>query len=431
MNNLNKLKCRVWDFGLFTSVAMALSAELNDGGFGTVEYYSPWTDPFPCPNKRYIGRDLPGITRIWEFWDDLDSVDTFVFPDVGDVSEQRELRRQGRAVFGTGGNKKDKDIAELEVDRELFKKTLMRRGLAVPKWKLIKGIDNLRAFAKDNPKFWVKPNVGERGVFETFFIESYEESASKLDQIAHDLGIARNVCEFMTEKPIEGCEPGDDVFVCNGKPYDIGLYGWEHKGDSYLCKVTKMDDMVKSLKKVHEAMMPVYLSCEVNGAMSTEIRVGKNKVPYFSDICSRFGNPPAGVISSIYKNFPQIVQGIAHGEVVEPEFRSKFGAELSVDSAECGNEPTPFEFNSKDWLNIKLRTACKVEGVFQHIPFPRNGSTIVKAVGLGDTQDEAENECLKAAENFKCPHKSYNKNSFEELREMIKEGEKVGLGGSL
>jgi phosphoribosylamine-glycine ligase len=192
-----------------------------------------------------------------------------------------------------------------------------------------------------------------------------------------------------------------------------------------------MNEIIKPLKTIHEAMAPVYLGCEVDGAISTEFRQGKNKVPHFSDICSRFGNPPAGVITSEYKNFPKIVQGIAHGEVVEPEFRTKFGAELSVDSADCADEPTPFEFDPKDWLSVKLRTACKVEGIFQHIPFKKNGSTIVKVVGLGDTQDEAEEECLKAAENFKCPHKSYNKNSFEELKEMIKEGEKFGLGGTL
>ena len=430
MKDLSKLKCRVYDYGLFTSVAMALGP-LNNG-FGTVEYYSPWMDSFPSPNKRYIGRDIPGLTRIWEFWDDLDSVDTFVFPDVGDVSEQRELRRQGRAVFGTGGVKKDKDIAELEVDRELFKKTLIRRGLAVPKWKLIKGIDNLRQYAKDNPGFWVKPNVGERGVFETFYVDSYGTSASKLDQIAHDLGVARNVCEFMTEKPIEGSEPGDDMFICNGIPFEMGLYGWENKGDSYSCRVIKMNEVVLPLKKIHTAMLPIYKDTNVNGAISTEVRVGKNKVPYFSDICSRFGNPPAGVITSIYENFPQIVHGIAHGEIIEPKFRAKFGAELSVDSADAGTEPVPFEYNPKDdLLTIKLRTVCKVDGIFTHIPFPRNGSTIVKAVGLGNTQDEAEANCMEAAEKFQCPHKSYNKTSFDDLRKCIEEGKANGLGGTL
>ena len=175
-DNLSKLKARVWGYGIF-SVFLAQSLGPLNNGFGEVELYIPWTSPFPTPEKRWVGRNIPGVKRIWDFWENLDSVDTFFFFDVGDSSEQQELQRQGRAVFGTGTGKKDKQgdtAAELEYDRVKFKKTLIKQGLAVPEWENVIGIDDLIEKAKKDPGFWVKPNVGERGIFETFLIEDYK-----------------------------------------------------------------------------------------------------------------------------------------------------------------------------------------------------------------------------------------------------------------
>jgi hypothetical protein len=428
-NDLKKLKCRVWDYGLFTSVSMALGP-LNNG-FGTVELYVPAGDTFPMPERRMIGYGLPGITRIHDFWDDLDSVDTFVFPDVGDCSEQRHLRSLGKAVFGTGGVVKGKCIADMEIDRELFKKTLVKRGLSVPKWDVVVGVDTLRERMIKEKDFWIKPNVGERGVFETFHHVDYKHSVAWLDRVAHDLGVVRNICRFMIEKGVPGVEPGSDFNVVNGEMCEVGLYGWENKGDSYSAVVRKLSEMPTCVKKVNDAMAPVYKEYNVTGAMSSEVRQGISKVPFFIDICSRFGNPPAGCITSAYENFPQVIHGVAHGEKVTPIFRNTHVAELSVEAANACTDAIPFEYKDSDWLDLKLKTACMVEDQFFHIPFPRNDSTIVKAVGMGNTQDEAEEACLEAAERFQCPGKSYNKNSFNELRECIKEGEKYGIGGLL
>jgi len=429
MINLSKLKARVYGYGIFSVFLSQSLGPLNDG-FGEVELFVPWMDPFPTPEKRWVGRNIPGIKRIWDFWEDLDSVDSFFFFDVGDADIQQELLRQGRAVFGTGTGKRDKQgdtAAEIEIDRVKFKKTLIKQGLAVPKWKVLTGIDELIQKAKKDPGFWVKPNVGERGIFETFFIENYESSKSKIDQIAHDLGVSRDVCEFMTERSIPGCEPGSDHFICRGVPFDVGLYGWENKGDSYLCRVMNMADMPPAVKRVNDAMAPVWKQYEFSAAISTEIRVGKDKLPYFEDGCLRMGNPPAASISEIYKNFPQICHGLARGEAVKPEFRAKYAAEISIDATGAEDEPVPFELEKDEWRRIKIRTACRVNGQYWHIPFKKNGSVIAKAVGLGKTKDEAQDNALEAAENFKCRGKSYNKNAFSALEKDFEEGEKYGV----
>jgi hypothetical protein len=236
----------------------------------------------------------------------------------------------------------------------------------------------------------------------------------------------------MIEKPFGDVEPGSDYFVSNGVPFETGLYGWEAKGDAYTCKVTALADMPKPIQVINNAMIPIYKKYSVDGAVSTELRINKNKVASFTDICSRFGNPPAGCISSIYENLPQVMRGIAHGYAVKPKFRSKFASEITVDSIGACVDPVPFEFNpEKEWMSVKIRTACRVNGTNLHIPFCKNGETIIKAVGLGNTQDESEKAALDAAEKFVCPRKNYNNNSFNELHECIESGKKYGLSGSL
>lgn len=440
--DLSKLKCRVFDYGLFTGMAQALGP-LNDG-YGEVEFFKPWTDAFCEPSPRYVGRGLSGIKRIYEFFDDMDSVDDWVFFDVGDADIQQMLRSQGRHVFGTGGRPKlvdgkwkpGKASSELEIDRLLFKKTLIKHGLAVPRWKVIIGVDELRTMAQDMPApfnegFWVKPNVGERKVFETFFVDKYAKVATKIDDIGSKLKVARATTEFMIEASISGIEPGSDYFISAGVPFETGIYGWEKKGDGYSCKVYKLSDMPSPVNKVNTAMLPVYKEYMIDGMVSTEVRVGPSRIPHYIDGCFRSGNPPGGSISSIYKNFPQIIHAVARGETVNPVFRAKYASELSIDSSCAGSGETPFEFSDNDWLTVKLRTACCVDGQYKHIPFEAYGATVAKAVGLGETQEEAEAAALEVAEKFKVEGKTYNKTTFKELREDIEEGRKYGLSGAL
>lgn len=789
-NDLSKLTCRIFDFGLFGVFLGQALGPLNDG-FGRVELFTPHESAFPDRKDRDIGRGIPGITRIWSFWENKDSVDTWFFPDIGATDIQQELLSQKRAVFGTGTGVRDKKgdtSAELEWDRLKFKQTLIKQGLAVPKWENVKGIDALVAKAEKDPGFWVKPNVGERRVFETFFIEDLKSARSKLDQIAHDLGPGRDITYFMTEKPVPGIEPGSDQFICNGIALEDGLYGWEQKGDGYVCRAMKLADMPPAVKTVNDAMAPVFKQYGINAAISTEVRQGQNRIsyyidgcfddqteiltgegwkyfkdlnkneqvatlnietkkieyqkpthyfdyefngnlinisnkeksiectvtpnhlvlrtdrkkkrlfkeradsltdkgfiprtgqwketgegffvlptyhrewdfigqydqficrrkyyapekkipmsvwsaflawylsegslggsrsngihrvvqiaqtvnckelrnvldnlgfeysekcgqfrilstqlaeylaqfgkcsdkyvpsyikgassevidiflqnyclgdgcthkrdkgrsyfttskkmaddiqemifkighiskispwnqtgtemtirgrsyirnhngyviyestkwldfwfetgirkkkyiteipydgkvycvsvsnatiyvrkngkPFWSSNCLRFGNPPAASISEIYKNFPKMARGIAHGEIVKPEFKAKYAAEVSVDVPGADEEPVPFELEKDEWRQIKMRTCCRIDGQFWHLPFKENGCTIVKAVGLGKTRDEAQDNALEAAENFKCKGKSFNRSTFEELEKDFAEGEKIGV----
>ena len=107
--NLKDKKVRIYGYGLFECfMAQRLSRD-----FGEVEVFIPWKGSYPLPLKCLIGAGLPGIKKVMNFFDNLDSVDLFCFFDVGDADIQAFLRSKGKRVFGSGG------AEPLEYDRDL------------------------------------------------------------------------------------------------------------------------------------------------------------------------------------------------------------------------------------------------------------------------------------------------------------------------
>ena len=404
--------------------------------FKEVFFHNPGSDkgadPFPSPFKQWIGENIPGITKANSYEDIkaeiLKDKGIFCFFDVGMADKQWDLRQAGGRVYGAGGDKIDgKFMMELlETDRELFKRTLASRGLAVAPWRVVYGIDALVKILKAEKRLWVKMNNSERRIKETFFHEDWPSSVTTVDKLAHDLGFLRDVCFFMIEGEVPGVEPGSDYFYNRGVIFPKGLYGWEKKGDAYLCTVRDVDKLPQAVTKVQQAMAPLYKKHNLCGGISYEVRQGKEKIPYYIDACMRIGNPPGALVSSIYKNLSKIIESIADGKDIEPEFRAPYGAELSIESTE--KESVPLEYDvKKDLHKIKLRLATNIKGQYFNV-MSNCGTQVVKAIGFGDSMEEAEFECMQAAENFKCKGKTYNKNAFDDLEEDIKTGEKFGLG---
>ena len=393
---------------------------------------SPGDDPFPAPFRRDIGEGIPGIEKVRSYedakWEILKDDGIFCFLDVGMGDKQREIKRLAKLmnkrprIFGTG------DSEEQELDRELFKRTLKSQGLAYVPYRVVHGIDELVPILKKEDDLWIKLNTDYRGIKETFKHTTWKESKTAIDELACKLSFLRDTCTFMIEKNIPGVEPGGDWFVSRGILFSQGLYGWEDKGISYLCKVMDTDKMPAAIRTVNQAMAPVYRKYGIDGALSTEIRLAKDRIPRYIDACQRMGNPPAATICAIYKNSPKIIAGIADGEAVKPEFEGAYGAEIGVESSEAETRDIPFDFNpQKDSKTIKLRLATKINGQFFNVK-SNCGTTIVKAVGIGKSKEEAIYNCLEAADGFHCQGKSYDKSSFDSLEDSIREGEKYGLG---
>ena len=431
-NDLSKKKALVYGYGIFdVFLAQTLAQD-----YGEVMLFVPWMGPWPTPDYQNIGKGIPGITRV-ESYEDAKAIvkenkGTFYFFDVGDADKQCELRQEGCSVFGAGGIKNSEGrypAQDLEIDRSFFKDTLKEVGLPFAPYRIVHGIDELSVILRKENDLWVKMDVTIRGIKETFHHIDWKSSVNEIDELAHKLGFCRDVTEFMVETPVEkdGVEIGDDSMRLHGESFENSLYGIEDKGDGYSCKVVQSDKLPAPIQTINKAMLPIYQKHDICGAMSSEVRWGKEKKAYYIDACQRMGNPPAACISEIYKNFSQVVDGIARGEKVKPEFKAKYAAELSIEAQNADYESIPMDINEKDWHSIKIRRACKIGDQYYNIPFRDKVSTVVKVVGLGETLEEAQGNCMKAAEDFKCKGKTFNKNTFNELNEIIDRSVSLGI----
>jgi hypothetical protein len=398
--------------------------------FGKVFLSIPWLSAFPTPHLQWIGKNIPGIIRVDSYEDTKrivkENKGLFFFPDCGDGDKQLELRKDGQRVFGAG------ESGELEFNRSLFKKVLKDRGLPVPPFRVVTGIDDLRSILKKEDNLWVKLDVEVRGIMETKKHVTYKTSISWLDKLAHELGWLRNITKFMIETPVGEVEGGSDQFRANGIILSQSLCGFEDKGNGYVAKVIDTDNAPMPIKKVNEAMLPVYKKYKTCGANSSEIRngeKGREKDSFYIDAAERFGNPPAASKSAVYKNFSRICWTVAGGEMIKPEFNAPYVAEIPIEHPDATKEPIPFEITEKQFDSIKLKNVCyvKEEKQYYNIPFSYS-STIAKAVGLGQTLEEAELAALDAAENFKCEGKVVDKETFNTLDETLKKSERYGWG---
>lgn len=436
--DLSKKKALVYGYGIFdVFLAQTLAQD-----FGEVFLFVPWMGPWPTPDYQCIGKGIPGVTRV-ESYEDTKAIvkenkGTFFFFDVGDADKQWELRQEGCAVFGAGGRpSKQKDekgqniypSQALEIDRSFFKDTLKEVGLPFAPYRIVHGIDELTPILRKEDDLWIKMDVTIRGIKETFHHIDWKSSVNEIDELAHKLGFYRDVAEFMVEKPVEkdGVEIGDDSMRSHGLPLEYSLYGIEVKGDGYSCKVVPTDKLPAPIKIVNTAMLPFEQEYDVNGAISSEVRWGESQKAYYIDACRREGNPPAACTSEIYKNFSRVCDGIARGEKVKAEFKAPYAAELSVEALNADCESIPMDISEKDFHSLKIRRACKIGDQYYNIPFRDKVSTVVKAVGLGETLEEAQGNCMKAAEDFSCKGKTFNKDTFNELNEIIDRSVSFGI----
>jgi hypothetical protein len=409
---------------LGVSIGQALAKDAKK-----VYYFKHWMSAFPKPHELWIGKGIPGIDRADSYEDTKKEVlaidGIFVFPDVGDGDKQKELRELGARVFGSG------ESGEMEMNRRLFKRILKQQGLSAPKYGFVTGLDDLEELLRMEKDLWIKLNVENRGILETCHHEDWETSKVKwFYKLAKDLDCFGGVTNFLWEKPWPGVEAGTDKFVVNGKNFAECLYGFELKGDGYVCKRMEMDQLPPPIKLLESRMTSVERMYDTCGAVSSEVRVGENKVPYYVDPCRRFGNPPTACITAMYKNFAEVVAGIADGIEIKPEWNSEYGAELSIDVLGADESSVKMDLKDKDFDSIKLRAACKIENAYYNIPFKSVGTVAVKAVGLGSSKEEAEFNVLKSAKEFcdKTKYAYYDPETFDKLDEELEKADKFEVG---
>ena len=407
-------RVRVWDNGLYLELARRLAQD-----FAQVEYYVPWESQFPKSNITEIGSGIEEITKILDFWDNLDSVDLFVFPDIYSSGTQILLESLGKRVWGSRRGE------DFEIERVKSKKYLTSLGINIGEYDTITGISNLRAFLKDKQDVYVKVSRS-RGDTETFHCENYSLVEPKLTELEWTLGAKKELYEFLVERAIEGVEISYDGYCVDGEFAYPALLGIEIKGKCYVGVVKSRSEMPSQVVEQNDKLSEPLRLLKYRNFLSPESRMTPSQTLILTDPCCRM--PSTGeAYPEIFSNISDIIWKGAEGELVEPECKFKFVAELDIFSPFAGKNPALIQFPQELRSNLKFRNLTVINKEHYVIPQGDEGQTLCGVVALGDSLSEATERCKEYAKQVKgyqveCPFES-----FDEAAREIEKLESFGV----
>jgi phosphoribosylamine-glycine ligase len=414
--NLKDKIAIVYDNGLFIEIAKTLSKS-----FKKVYYYMPWKNGFPKSNQYIVGEGIEGVERIHDFWKYKDKADIIIFPDIYDGDLQLELVKQGKLVWGGRMGE------EMELYRDRMKRHMKSVGLYVTPFAVIKGLDKLREYLKENDNVWIKQNI-TRGDFETFKSESYQIVEPVLDELEHSLGRLKHIKEFIVEQALDDAvETGVDLYTVDGNYPSETLAGIEVKDLGYVGKIVPYAQLSTKVTDFNDKIQPALKAFGYRGFMSTEIRVSKNKPPYMVDFCARAGSPPNELYQLMYKNLADIIWYGANGILIDPITTKKYGVEALIHSSWADKNWQAVTFPDKYRENIKLRNACKIDGLYYAVPQSVGLPEIGAVVGEGDTMEEAIEQVKKIAETIKGHYIEIKIDSIDVALKQFEELENYGV----
>ena len=343
----------------------------------------------------------------------------FVFPDCSLPGLQLELESQGFPVWGS------RNGVDLELKRERFMEVLGEIGLDVPEYRVCAGMDELRAYLRDNEDQYVKISRF-RADMETTHWRNWAMDEGWLDWLAYSLGPVKDVLRFLVFAKIETeLEIGGDTYCVRGQWPGLMLNGYEAKDTSYFAAVTKREEMPEQIQEIMRALTPLLTEYNYRNQISFEDRVKGDK-HYYIDATQRCGMPSSGSQQLIWGNFPEIVWAGANGELIEPEPVAKFSLEMMV-TAEAGDSPwIKCEFDPKLFPWLRLSDCSLINGIHCFPMEESHGGELGWLVALGDTPAKTLDRAKELADLLPdgCDAK------LENLVGLVKEietGEKEGV----
>lgn len=406
-----KPKLLFYDHGLFTDFALKLSDWFE------VFYYTPWdSQAFPSPNNSFVGSGFPQMERVKDFWRVMPEMDYFFFADIYSGGLQDHLRLLGKKVFGSGRGD------SLEILRWRTRKLMASLQMPVNKAVRVIGTKELREFLKANDNRYVKVSA-YRGLCETFRADSYQLIEPLIDEIEDQLGGLKYELPFIVEEPIDAVvETGYDGFTIDGQFPEKALFGVEVKDCGYLGHFTDASQTPDEVTFVNNKLSPVLEKLQYRMFISSEIRVAKRGIPYLIDLTCRLPSPPGQLMSEGYANLDEIIIEGSQGKIVVPKFVKSFGVSATIYSSFAEDHWTPVYIKPSVRQFVKLHNHAVIEDTDYIIPSNVRMGEIGAVIGLGDTLEEAAQECRKNAEGVG----GYSiKIKLDSLPEGLKEIEKM------
>lgn len=408
----------VVDTGLFTDAAITLSKK-----FKKVYYCNPgWVGATPRQNDAEIGKGMEGIELVSDIHiPEFDSIDLFVFFDIYFGQMQVWLEGQGKAVWGS------RMAEEFEIDRIKCREAMCEVGLPCANYEVITGMDKLRAFLKENDDKFVKTNKW-RGTMETLYAKNYKFACPRLDKLEYDLGPFAKATKFLVEDSIPDCaETGVDAWCIDGKFPKHHMGGVEIKDLCYVARMLDRVDIPEPVRRWEEKMAPKFKALGYRGFYSTEVRIGKDKVPYMIDATMRLGSPPGELEQFLFTNFADIIWFGANGIMQEPETEFEYGAQAIISSPWAEENFQPISFPEKFREHIKLRNAVKIDGEYYCVPQEVGACEIGSVVTGGDTLEEAIAKLAEVADEISGYQIKIPLHAFEDAEAELGKLKKFGL----
>ena len=419
-NDYSNKSVLVYDSGMSVGIANALARE-----FGTVYYYTNWAWAFPSMIDVSIGYGYNNVKRITDLWEHIDGVDLAVFPDCYNGDLQEYLASKGKRVWGSRRG------ANLELLRWNTKQEMKKAGLPVQPCQQVKGMNNLRALLKEKENCFVKLSKF-RGDMESWHHINYSLSESRLDELSFRLGPLQHLAAFVIEDEIETeIEVGYDGIFTGSWP-NLAMQGYEKKDAGLLASVMPYNELPEEVREVNEKLEPYLSESKYRNFLSTEIRIGEDSLPYLIDVTCRIPCPSGEIQVANYKNLADVLWYGADGESVPIEMRAKYGAEAMIYSdwahkhwmsVEVDEEIQPFVF-----LFNSVNMGDKLEAV---APTMQDLSVITNeigaVIGLGDTIEEAIQECCDHAKGIRGMGIEIKADALQSLLPQIKEAQDRGI----
>lgn len=420
MTNLKDKTAIVVDNGMFIELAIRLSRD-----FGTVYYFSPWISEYPLSKDNRVGYGVSEIERIQTFWDYIDEADIFIFPSIYFPDWQECLKNMGKRVVGSGW------ADQLERDRYKAYKKYVSLGLPQPGTIKIKGIDNLREHLNGVENKWIKVSEYRGGGNETWHHVKPELSQRKLNKIQDNLGGEGSIAEWLVVDAIDG----DDVVECG---VDIPMsvdgqfpkkvpFGYEKKDCCYLGRVKPYADISPLITDFNVKIAPILKREQYRNCLSTEIRVGKDKVPYMVDFTARFPSPPGEIYLELIENLGEVYWGASEGRMVEPVYKAKYAMQISIDSCAAENCWLTVCFPEKIRKWVKLRNFAIIDGKYCIIPRYPDFNNVGSIVAIGDSIKEVEKLARSYCEQVEGEDIQCKVGDIQKVMDIIEKGKSLGI----
>lgn len=422
--NLKDKTAIVVDSGLFFGLAQRLARD-----FSKVWYYSPWEKWAPFASDVAIGSGYEdeGVYREnypFHLIDTEQEPDLWVFPHVMHSDFQYLLRKLERRVWGSG------EGHNIENDRWQLKEWLDKCGLPVISSVQIVGTDALRDFLEKNEDKYVKVSLW-RGDMETYHHVRWSDTQIWWSDLCNRLGPIRDLIHFVVEDPIpDAVETGTDSMIIHGLSLYPMTIGYEKKDALYVAKVVNLSEGLPTIfREPIKAIEHFLKNKDYVNFFSTEMRITKQGQCFLTDATARMPSPPGEMLLELWTNLPEVIYDNSAGSPKTlPRPRARYAAQVILKSNYAMEHWVEVRIPNEVRERVKMFCPTRINGCEYSVPDnDHEAKDIAAVVGFGNSVEDAVNEAMAIADKVEAYEIYYEKGAYEELKEAIGDGEKLGI----